>query len=117
MTGSADTEPKIPHFIHKPDDEPLGFTGLWETWKHGEETLESCSIVTTEANEMMSQLHNRMPVILDAQEFDWWMAGDVRAVGQLLTPCPCEWLTAYPISRQVNNARNEGPELIERLAA
>ena len=112
-----DTEPKTPHFIFKQDDEPIGFAGLWETWKREDETLESCSIVTTEANDMMAELHNRMPVILDAQDFDWWMEGDVREVGQLLKPCPVEWLDAYPISRQVNNARNQGPELIERLAA
>ncbi len=111
------TEPKTPHFIHKPDEEPLGFAGLWEKWDRDEETLESCSIVTTEANDMMADLHNRMPVILDAQDFDWWMEGDVREVGQLLTPCPSAWLTANPISRQVNNARNQGPELIEPSAA
>jgi len=111
-----DIAPKVPHFFHKPDDEPLGFAGIWETWKRDEETLESCSIVTTQANDMMAELHNRMPVILDAQDFDWWMAGDVREVGQLLKPCPSAWLDAYPISREVNNARNQGPALIERLA-
>jgi len=112
-----DAEPKTPHFIHKLDEEPIGFAGLWETWDRGEEILESCSIVTTEANDMMSKLHNRMPVILDAQDFDWWMTGDVREVGQLLKPCPSVWLTAFPISREVNNARNQGQELIERLPA
>lgn len=48
--------------------------------------LESCAIAITEPNEMMAELRNRMPVILDAQDFDWWMAGDVREVGQLLKP-------------------------------
>jgi len=66
---------------------------------------------------MMAELHNRMLVILDSQDFVWWMEGDVREVGQLLKPCPSEWLTCYPISRQVNIARHQGPELIERMAA
>ena len=85
-----DTDPKIPHFIHKPDGEPLGFAGLWETWKHGEVMLESCSIVTTEANGMMSELHNRMPVILDPEDYDWWMSGSRDEGAQLLQPCPSE---------------------------
>ncbi len=112
-----DTIPKRPHYIHKPDDEPLGLAGLWETWQGDGEVLESCAIVITEPNEMMAELHNRMPVILDSRDFDWWMEGDVREVGQLLTPCPSEWLEAYRVSDRVNNPRNQEPELIERLAA
>ncbi|MGI8740676.1 MAG: SOS response-associated peptidase [Gammaproteobacteria bacterium] len=105
-------EPKQPHFIHKHDSSPLAFAGLWETWKGADDTLESCTIVTTEANEMMAELHNRMPVILDPQDFDWWMTGKTEEVGQLLAPCPSENLDAYPISRRVNNPRNEGPEIL-----
>jgi putative SOS response-associated peptidase YedK len=111
-----DVEPKQPYFIHRQDESPLGFAGLWETWQGGEETRESCSIITTEANEMMSELHDRMPVILDPQDFDWWMQGDVKEVGQLLKPCPSEWLGAYAVSRKVNNTRNHASELLEWAA-
>ncbi len=104
-------EAKQPHYIHKQDGNPIAFAGLWETWKSPDETIESCTIVTTEANEMMAELHNRMPVILDAHDFDWWMTGDGKEVGQLLKPCPSEWLEAYPISRRVNNPRNGGDDL------
>lgn len=110
-------EPRTPHFIYKQDGEPMGFAGLWETWKGDGETLDTCAIVTTTANGMMANLHHRMPVILDAQDFDWWMDGDLREVGQLLKPCPSAWLTAYPISTQVNNPRNQGAELIESMTA
>lgn len=75
--------------------------------------IESCTIITTDANEMMAGLHNRMPVILDPQDYDWWIEGDVKEVGQLLTPCPSEWLDAYAVSRKVNSTRNHGPELLE----
>lgn len=110
-------DPKIPHYIHKRDDEPMAFAGLWETWKgEDDDTLESCTIVTTEANEMMGELHNRMPVILDPEDFDWWLTGKTEEVGQLLAPCPSEALNVYPISRQVNNPRNEGLELLESVA-
>jgi putative SOS response-associated peptidase YedK len=60
---------------------------------------------------MMAELHNRMPVILDAQDFDWWMEGDVREVGQLLQPCPSEWLRPIPSAAE-SVTRNQGPGLI-----
>jgi putative SOS response-associated peptidase YedK len=78
--------------------------------------IESCTIITTTPNELMAQLHNRMPVILDSECFNWWMMGPKDEVGQLLVPCPSEELEAYPISRQVNNPRNEGPELLRPAA-
>jgi putative SOS response-associated peptidase YedK len=112
-----DVEPKQPYYFHRADDEPIAFAALWETWKGSNESIESCCLITTTANELMSYIHNRMPVILDPQDCDWWMNGKTEEVGQLLQPCPSEWLEAYPVSRRVNSTRNEGPELIERLAA
>jgi putative SOS response-associated peptidase YedK len=100
-----EVEPKQPYFIHRQDDKPMAFAGLWETWKGQHQTIEPCAIVTTKANELMAELHNRMPVILDSQDFDWWMTGKTEEVGQLLRPCPSDELDAYPISRQVNSSR------------
>jgi putative SOS response-associated peptidase YedK len=109
-------EPKQPYFIHRRNNNPMAFAGLWETWQGADKTIESCTIVTTEANEMMAKLHNRMPVILDPEDFDWWMIGAAHEVGQLLVPYPFEELKAYPISRIVNNPRNEGPDLLRPAA-
>jgi putative SOS response-associated peptidase YedK len=103
--------PRRPHYIHKRDGSPMALAGIWETWKGPDETIESCAIITTAPNALMATLHNRMPVILDPAHFDWWMTGSTEEVGQLLVPCPPEELGAYPISRRVNNPRNEGPEL------
>jgi putative SOS response-associated peptidase YedK len=108
--------PKIPHFIHKRNDAPLAFAGLWESCEIEDDSVESCTIITTSPNDMMAQLHNRMPVILAPETFDWWMTGSTDEVGQLLVACPSEELEAYPISRQVNNPRNEGPELLRPAA-
>ncbi len=108
--------PKIPHFVHRRDDSPMAFAGLWESCEIENEIVESCTIITTTPNEMMAELHNRMPVILDPETFDWWMTGPRDEVGQLLVPCPSDELEAYPISRQVNNPRNEGPELLRPAA-
>ncbi len=57
-----------------------------------------------------------MPVILDPEDYDWWMTGRTEEVGQLLKPSPSEWLEAYPVRRQVNSVRNKGPELLKRAA-
>jgi putative SOS response-associated peptidase YedK len=56
----------------------MGFAGVWERWQGEEEMIESCAIITCAPNEMMAQLHNRMPVILDPEHFDWWMTGGSR---------------------------------------
>ena len=61
---------------------------------------------------MMSKLHNRMPVMLDPQHFDWWMTGNSEEVKPSLRPCPCDELNAYPISPRVNNPCAEGRELL-----
>jgi putative SOS response-associated peptidase YedK len=111
-----DVEPKQPYYIHRQDDEPIGFAGLWETWKDADQAIESCAIITTTANALMAELHDRMPVILDPQDYDWWMTGRTEEAGQLLAPCPADGLEAYPIGRSVNSPRNEGPELLAPAA-
>jgi putative SOS response-associated peptidase YedK len=111
-----DVAPKQPYFIHRRDHNPMAFAGLWETWNGPDQIIESCTMITTKANELMAELHNRMPVLLDPQDFDGWMTGNPEEVGQLLAPCPSEDLDAYPISRRVNNPRHEGPELLEWAA-
>jgi putative SOS response-associated peptidase YedK len=94
----------------------MAFAGLWESCEIADDIVESCTIITTTPNKLMAELHNRMPVILDSETFDWWMTGSTEEVGQLLVPYPSEGLEAYPISRQVNNPRNEGPELLRPAA-
>jgi putative SOS response-associated peptidase YedK len=60
-------------YIHRRDGKPFAFAGLWEVWSKGEEPVESCTILTTEANDLMRPLHDRMPVILDAKDYDRWL--------------------------------------------
>ncbi len=65
-----------------------------ETWKDQDQSIETFTIITTTPNELMAELHNRMPVILDPEQFDWWMTGSTDEVGQLLVSCPSEMLEA-----------------------
>jgi len=116
-TGSKQ---KQPYYIHRRDDKPFAFAGLWEAWSKGEEPVESCTILTTEANDLMRPLHDRMPVILDVKDFDCWLDPAVqepKKLEPLLAPYSGDDLTAYPISTCVNSPRNQRPQCIEPLAA
>jgi putative SOS response-associated peptidase YedK len=110
---------KQPHFIHRPDGEPLAFAGLWEVWRGPDkqgDPLRSCTIVTTSANETMQPLHDRMPVILPASAWEEWLDpanDDIETLGKLLVPAPPELIVTHPVSTEVNSVRNKGAELIE----
>jgi putative SOS response-associated peptidase YedK len=106
---------KQPYHIHLKDGRPFAFAGLWERW-HGEEpALESCTIITTDANDAVRPLHDRMPVILDPRHYTRWLGpgdADPSAFDQMLRPYPAEEITLVPVSTYVNNARNEGAECL-----
>lgn len=119
---------KQPYFIHRRDGEPLAFAGLWEAWKVPEDAdlaiggsdgwLRSCTIVTGPANEVLAPIHNRMPVVLPESAWAQWLdpdEHDVEALSRLLVPAPSELFEAYEIATKVNNARNNGAELVRRL--
>jgi putative SOS response-associated peptidase YedK len=102
------------------DDSPLSMAGIWDRWepKDGSEPVESCTIITTEPNELMEPIHDRMPVILSPDQFDDWLDvdGTLPATAQaMLRPFPSELMRAYNVGTEVNKAANEGPELIEPL--
>jgi putative SOS response-associated peptidase YedK len=101
------------------DERPFGFAGLWEHWE-GEagQVINSCTILTTEANEVLRPVHERMPVILHPDDYSMWLEGDERAqglLGELLRPYPAEEMTGYPVSTLVNKLGNKGAELIEEM--
>ena len=88
--------------------------GLWERWGEGDDALESCTIVTTEANDLMASLHDRMPVILAAENYDLWLdprQHDRDRLEALLCPYAGD-MQAKPVSKLVNNPRNESPDCI-----
>jgi putative SOS response-associated peptidase YedK len=96
------------------DERPFAFAGLWEYWEGADGALETCTIITTEPNDLLRPLHNRMPVILPAADYAQWLDPETPRgpLLALLHPYPAEEMTAYPVHRTVNNARHEGPECI-----
>ena len=107
---------KTPWFITTADDSPLAFAGLWESWNDKEtgESLQTTTIITADANDFMSSLHHRMPVILQPDTADRWFSGDNELIHEVADITP--ELKAWPVDRRVNNARNEGADLIEASA-
>jgi len=110
-----DEKRKQPFLITGCDDRPFAFAGLYEHWDAPDGgSLDTCTIITTEANEPMSQLHNRMPVILAEEDFGTWLdpAQDPADVLALLRSAPDDLLKFTPVSTLVNNPRNECPECV-----
>ncbi len=108
---------KKPFLIHARDDRPLAFAGLWAPWRDPStgEWLLSAAVVTTTANATVTELHNRMPAILADDEWPLWldpMIGDPGLLSDLLHPAANDMLRLDAASPLVNNANNEGPELL-----
>lgn len=103
---------KTPYFIHLKSDEPFVFAGLWEFWPA--EKLETFTILTTTPNEVMTPLHDRMPVILSEDRAKRWTDPDTtpHELRAMLAPFDSEQMDAYPVSTAVNSPRNESPDLI-----
>jgi len=111
---------KQPYFIHPTRTEFFGLAGLWERWSQPDGTvLDTFTVVTTDASEGLKSLHPRMPVILQPEDYGLWLDKGTHPelLRQLIVPCPEDALALHPVSRAVGNVRNEGPQLIEPLAA
>lgn len=113
--------PKQPYCIRMRDGRPFGFAAIWDTWHAGEESeVLSCAIVTTEANEIVRPIHDRMPVILPPEACVEWLSREARDAGRLLPllrPFPADRMEAYPVGPWVNNPRTDDPRCVERLTA
>ena len=97
--------------------EQFAFAGLWETWRNPEgEVVPSCTIITTEANELLRPVHDRMPVILPSEMEGFWLDRSVEdplALADVLEPYSADKMEAYEVSSLVNSYANDGPEVIE----
>ncbi len=108
---------KIPYAISLVSDEIMSVAGIWEIWKKPEgSALESFTILTTQANDFMKNIHDRMPVLLDLKSESDWLDSTIsnqEAINPLLKPCPNKWLKSHPISTRINNPRNNSLDLIQ----
>jgi putative SOS response-associated peptidase YedK len=104
---------KTPYFISLASGKPFALGGLWENWhdRDSDESIQSTALITTEANDFMRPLHHRMPMILESDAANDWLGGDRTMLEAAAANSPP--LRAWPVDRRVNNARNQGEELIE----
>jgi putative SOS response-associated peptidase YedK len=114
-------EGRLPYAVRRRDGRPMAFAGLWEVWRDPSrpdtELLRTCAIVTTRANDLMAPIHDRIPVVLAPEDWAAWLdpASGPEAAVRLLAPPPSKWFEAFPVASLVNNVRNDGPELLDRL--
>lgn len=109
---------KQPYFVGLKNDHPFGMAGLWERWEKGDEPVESCTILTTDGNDLMQPIHERMPVIIRPEQYALWLDSTVQESGKLmnsLRPCPSNDMIAYRVSTLVNNPTNDVPECVEAM--
>lgn len=109
---------KQPYFIHRKDGAPLAFAGLYSHWGRGEDALLSCTILTTDANEDVRSLHNRMPLFLEPSDWERWLDPeeyDPAALEDLLQAPQEGLLESWPVGREVGDSRAEGPQLVTRV--
>jgi len=109
---------KQPFYIHREDEGVVAFAGLWEHWEHEDQSIYSTTIITTEADVRLWDIHDRMPVILPQTNFENWLDPDQHEQELLrsLLVSESEALTYYPVSTQVNSPRNTGVSLTDRIA-
>ena len=103
---------KQPYYIKLQDEEIFAFAGLWERWESNDQIIESCTIITTEANETMAPIHHRMPVIINSSDYDQWLEQGGK---DLLVPYAGDMIS-YLVSKKVNSPDNDGSELIQAIS-
>ncbi len=110
---------KQPFYIRLREARPFAFAGLWERWESPEaEVIESCTLLTTQPNDLLREVHNRMPVILRPEHYELWLDTKVQEASllqPLLRPYSPAEMDAYPVSRWVNSPDNDDPRCIEPL--
>lgn len=112
---------KVPVYIHLKEKTPFAFAGLWDQWRSTEgDLIQSCTIITTEANELLSPVHHRMPVILPPTDYSFWLDKTIEHPEELqrvIRSFESDQMTYYPVSTFVNSPTNNTPKCIESLSA
>ena len=108
-----------PYLVVLANRMPFAFAGLWESWKspHGE-LIESCTILTTDANELVRPIHDRMPAILSPSDYELWLNPNPKTIGSLkhiLKSFPSEQMILFPVSGKVNKASYDAADCVEPL--
>jgi len=101
------------------DELQFAFAGIWDQWKSGTQSMKSCAIITTPANELIEALHDRMPAILEPASYELWLdqKTDPAALKKMLAPFPSSKMKSHPVSSAVNYPENDSAQLLVRVDA
>jgi putative SOS response-associated peptidase YedK len=112
--------PKQPYYFRLKSKQPFAMAGLWDVWDKSEEgPIQTFTILTTGPNELLEPVHHRMPVILQASDYDTWLDPEIQdssRLSELLVSFPASEMEGYPVSTYVNNPANQGPRCVEPIA-
>ena len=114
---TRDGDIRLPWYIQRNDGAPLAFAGVWQDWAKGDEPLTTCAIVTTGANAPMSQIHHRMPVILEQSDWGKWLGEEGHGAALLMKASGDDVLRFHRVDPAVNSNRASGPALIDEIEA
>lgn len=110
-----DQKAKQPYALAMKDRSVFAIAGIWENWKSPSgEDVRTFAVITCKANEMVAEIHDRMPVIIAKEDYEEWLSSETNP-GELLRPYPAELMTMWPVSTRVNSPRNEDSSLIEEI--
>ena len=112
------TNTKQPYFVRLKETDILAFAGLWEHWQGEDgEIIESCTIITTGANQTVCKIHDRMPAIIEPGQYENWLEPQAanQALLSMLKPFPDQQMVAYPVGPGVNNPKNDNPDCLAEI--
>lgn len=110
-----DRKTKQPYYFQLASAQAFAFAGLWERWQQGDKAIETCTILTTEANELLQPVHDRMPVILAPEHYEQWLdlTTSAKSLKHLLHPYTASIMQGYPVSTTVNSPTHDSPECVQ----
>jgi putative SOS response-associated peptidase YedK len=106
-----------PYYFRMESGEPFAFAGIWDRWQGPNRSIASCAIITTTANELLSKIHHRMPVIIGPESYDLWLNDDVRTehLKDLLVPFPASAMISHAVSYDVNDPKIDNDSLLREV--
>ena len=108
---------RVPMWFHRSDGTPVAFAGIWSTSPTPDGPMDACAIITCAANELVANIHDRMPVILQPDQYDLWLSANLEPEPLLSLLQPADWpsITLHPVSTNVNRASNNDPTLVQPI--
>ena len=106
---------KTPWFVQRNDETPLVFGGVWQEWGDEINKIKTCAIVTTASNNNFSGIHHRLPLVLEREDWNFWLGEKGHGASILMKPTANETLSAFKVSKDINSNRSAGPDLLSPL--